>query len=201
LYHKRLFKDSTLVEAFANRWFELRNGVLHPDTIQQTIDSLIQLTAPAIVTNNKVWLQENSYIMNVWGQYITATYNEDIDLIKSWLTDRATWIDENIESIYYPYTYTPTQIQKPKTEKYTAKVFPNPCESFVSISAELESGKDISIIITNNTGKTITSFTTNTAQAGEYMYTFPIKNITAGIYTIQLLQNSKLLYAESFIKK
>jgi hypothetical protein len=201
LYHKRLFKDSTLVEAFAQRWFELRNGALHPDSIQQTIDSLIQLTAPAIVTNNKVWLQENSYIMNVWGQYITATYNEDIDLIKSWLTDRATWMDENIESIYYPYTYTPTQIQKPKKEKFSAKIFPNPCESFISISAEFESGKDISIIITNNTGKNITSFTTNTMQAGEYMYTFPIEDIPTGIYTIQLLQNSKPLYAESFIKK
>jgi hypothetical protein len=98
----RCFEDSAFTNEAINRWFLLRQGLFHTDSLAALIDSIILPLRPYIERNYKVWPSVNK----PYSSIVTAgcSYEEEISIIKSWIAERAAWIDENILDVQQEYS-------------------------------------------------------------------------------------------------
>jgi hypothetical protein len=93
-WFKRLMEDNLFVAQVNTRWRTLRNTVLHNDSINTLIDSLVKAIGPAAHRNFYQWQVLGRYI---WpNNYIGNTYAEEIDFLKRWTGDRIAWMDANM---------------------------------------------------------------------------------------------------------
>lgn len=91
----RLLEDDDFKNQAKCRWEELRAGPWQTDSILQFIDNQADILAEAQVRNFERWQVLGIYI---WpNEFIGDTYQEEIDYLKTWISERLIWIDENIE--------------------------------------------------------------------------------------------------------
>lgn len=108
------------------RWFELREGVLHTDSLMQYIDDTALLLSEAQVRNFNQWDILGHY---VWpNSFIGSTYQQELDFMKTWLRQRLEWMDFNMLGECNTTSTTPSE-----TEKLTLTVFPNPAQDDLQI--------------------------------------------------------------------
>ena len=87
-------KDSNYTSQRRKRWTEYREGNVRLDRVLATIDSLAnEVTAfGAEERNSKAWPRWGVWL---WpNYYVSNSYQEEIDYIKNWITERIEWIDE-----------------------------------------------------------------------------------------------------------
>ncbi|MCX7985882.1 MAG: CotH kinase family protein [Bacteroidales bacterium] len=130
---KLMLRDTVLKNRLAFRWWELRNTFLSNDSLFHYIDSLYQYTHDSRIMNYRVWPVEDKYLFG--PDHYVASADEEILFIKDWLTKRLTWIDSNIDKIYYPL-----DVQAPTFaySKAAIEIYPNPFVEriFVKLLAE-----------------------------------------------------------------
>jgi len=124
LHHDYLFRDTSLVNMYKNRWKELRASALSTESIMFLIDSLNTHLGPAIERNYQVWPVENK-TLDIMGFRLCMNYDEDISLLKQWILDRLEWMDQNTERIYRRYSPEPLSISS--YDESQIKFGPVPC--------------------------------------------------------------------------
>ena len=94
----QLLLDRAFVTRLIARWRELRNGPLATDRLMARIDEGVAALGDAVGRNFERW--------PVLGQWVwpnptplPRTYEGEIDVLKAWLTARARWLDDNIDTI------------------------------------------------------------------------------------------------------
>ena len=95
----RLLEDPNFVNQLKNRWTNLRGSTFSEASILQKIDAYNDaLTkAGAIDTNFSKWNILGTYI---WpNNFVGATYNEEKNYLKDWVSDRLSWLDSNIDAL------------------------------------------------------------------------------------------------------
>jgi hypothetical protein len=163
------------------RWNKLRNGPLHIDSLMQYIDARIAEMGDAPSRNFERW--------NILGQYVWPndfvgdTYEEEVDFLKTWLTTRLTWMDNNMLG-----ECTITSTDNPKTTYKATSIFPNPAQHsfFLEINASQFDAGSIQII--NNMGSTVLEI-----NSIKTLQKIDISTFAAGIYTVNVFTNSQLL--------
>lgn len=96
----RLQQDSNYVKQLNCRWEELRGTILNTAVLMDEIDSLATLLDVPQQRNYQIWPILGTYI---WpNSYIGQTYAEEVNYFKQWLTNRLSWIDNNIATIGAP---------------------------------------------------------------------------------------------------
>ncbi len=86
-----LFADPIFKNALECRWLELREDVLHTDSVFAYIDEQVALLAEAEVRNFQRWPVLGNYVWPNW--FIGSTYAEEITFLKDWTEDRFLWMD------------------------------------------------------------------------------------------------------------
>jgi spore coat protein H len=87
---ERLLRDRGYREKFAARWNELREHAFSPKTIQAMIDANVHDLGAAAERNAARWPTST-------GPYPDKlTFAEDIAQMKSWIENRAQWLDKEI---------------------------------------------------------------------------------------------------------
>jgi CotH kinase protein len=77
------------------RWLEMRGGTWHLDSIFAQIDGYADLLNDVEQRNFDRWPIHGTY---VWpNPYAGVTYEQDIDYLKDWLSDRIYWLDGQFE--------------------------------------------------------------------------------------------------------
>lgn len=92
MFHwKRMMEDPWYANVAWSRWDNLRQNVLSWENIEFIIDSCITLMGPAIDRNYDRWPVLGTYVWpNVeWPD----TYEEEIAMLKTFITDRLPWLD------------------------------------------------------------------------------------------------------------
>ena len=91
----KLMQDPNYAQRFEDRWFELRQGPLSLDGLFARIDAQTIPLTEAAERNFDKW--------NILGNGnpgfpspVTNTWQEQIDFIKNWLTQRVAWIDSQL---------------------------------------------------------------------------------------------------------
>ena len=95
----KLMDDPIYVKELKSRWAQYRNNNFSIDTINASIDSLVTLL------DAKGARERNYAVFPIWGQklwpvpnYKTVnTWEKEIDYLKSWITERVAWMDEQLE--------------------------------------------------------------------------------------------------------
>jgi len=97
----RLMEDPAFVKKMANRWGELRQGVLRDEQIEARIDVFAApLLGGAADRNFQRWRILNvrhPFTMREYITIATATYPEQIAALKKFLRERAAWMDEHLQ--------------------------------------------------------------------------------------------------------
>ncbi len=86
----RLMQNKEYRIKFANRWNELRKAQFSEDSIVKMIDDNVQTLGEAVERNSKRWREARDYYHD------HATFEQDIQLMKSWLKKRLDWLDKEI---------------------------------------------------------------------------------------------------------
>ena len=95
-WFERLLQDTLYQNSLKCRWQHLRERSLHQDSIFNFIDSIALYLDDAQQRNFQRWDILGSYI---WpNYYIGNTYQDEIYFLKSWISERLIWMDDNIPS-------------------------------------------------------------------------------------------------------
>ena len=93
-WFERLLDDTTYQNKLKCRWEYLRERSFHQDSILNFIDSVSIYLNDAQQRNFQRWNILGTY---VWpNYYIGNTYQDELTFLKTWTSDRLTWIDSNI---------------------------------------------------------------------------------------------------------
>lgn len=98
-WFRRLLRDDSFKNRLIRRWGELRQDILSMKNIFSLIDDSIYLLDEARQRNFERWPILGQY---VWPnpEPVAQTYEEEIDQLKTWLEQRAAWMDANIHTIH-----------------------------------------------------------------------------------------------------
>ncbi|MEM9887448.1 MAG: CotH kinase family protein [Bacteroidota bacterium] len=125
---ERLMEDPNFQLALVEDWRSLRQNILSNEAILSKVDSMQQLLAEAQVRNFARWEVLGSY---VWPNFFVAdTYEEEISWLRTWLVDRLTWMDQNIDLLL---------AAEAQAEFQETQAYPNPFYDRISISIDITS--------------------------------------------------------------
>jgi hypothetical protein len=152
-----LWEDLAFQHKAAVRYTELRQTIFSEEHIYSIIDSIADYLGPAVDRNFARWPLLGNYI---WpNYYVFDTYEEEIDYLKSWTTQRLAWMDSEVLLSLDPYPIAAGfRLNGP---------FPNPFNPSTVISYELPYDLNIEINIFNLLGRKVRSLLNETRPAGK----------------------------------
>lgn len=149
----RFRKDPYFETYLKYRWNELRENAFSKNNIYAFIDSCANVVDEAQVRNFQKFKILNKY---VWpNPYIGGTYENEVDYLKNWITERLDWLDSQIELIEPAFVIANTNEQL--TENYQITTFPNPFNEKISIRFNLSQNAKVDLIILNILGEVVYS--------------------------------------------
>ncbi len=93
-WFRRLVQDPEFNQQQIDRWWELRRTVFQPESILKRIDQMASELREAQARNFRRWPILGQYVHP--NAYAGATYEDEIDYMKSWIRKRIAWIDSEI---------------------------------------------------------------------------------------------------------
>ncbi|MDH5767066.1 MAG: CotH kinase family protein, partial [Gammaproteobacteria bacterium] len=120
---KKFVQDPFFTNVLNCRWQELRQDVLHKDSLFAYIDTLAAHLNESQARNFQKWQILGTY---VWpNNFIGNTHAEEITYLKTWINARIDWIDANMFG-------SCTNLGTDETAFAQIKVYPNPSSSDVN---------------------------------------------------------------------
>ena len=129
------------------RWQELRQGVLHRDSIFTKIDQNAALLSPALDRNYERWPVLG---VPVWpNYYVPSSYIEEIDVLKEFVRDRLSWLDNNMFGVCN------TTIVTTHSENIDFALSPNPASSKLNLLFDYSIESPYEFIIYDELGRVV----------------------------------------------
>lgn len=184
---QKLAEEPRFRGKLALRWRELRQRQLSFATINNAIDSMANLLQTPQQRNFQKWQILGRY---VWpNPYIGRTYSEEVNYLKTWLTDRIRWIDGEFGQGVNTQTIT----------EHDVKVYPNPSALGFQFSFFCQQKSEIKLLIFNTLGQIIDTQTHQNLEGLQQINWY--KNINKGIYVYQLWKDGQLWTHGKLIKE
>jgi hypothetical protein len=189
---ERLLDDPGYANGLKCRWEELRQGPLKTSNIHAFIDSVATHLTEARIRNFQRWPIIGQYVN--WNGFVGQTYQEDLDYLKDYIAQRATWMDNNMPGDCSLSTETI------EPDPVYHRAWPNPFENQFSIGFSLFQEGDVSIEIVDLSGRVIqveqlgfktggahaTNINSSSLISGNYIYSIKCEGMT--IYTGKLIK-------------
>lgn len=183
----RLVQDPDFTRQLNCRWQELRQTVLHEDTIMNYIDSLYNYLDDAADRNFTKWQTLGTY---VWpNNYIGNTYLEEINYVKSWTSLRLAWLDANM------FGSCP-DLSVGEQNNFDFNVFPNPTNGEINLIFN-QSIPNGNIELYNMIGEKVVSKQINNVSSEILI----VNDLPKGIYILKLYNSDQLIGQDKIIKQ
>jgi hypothetical protein len=180
----RLREDPAFLQQVKTRWQQLRSGLFTNQEINATIDSLAGVVAQSQVRNFQRWP-----ILGTWvwpNAYVGDTYQQEVDYLKLWLSNRLAWLDEAIDQLS-----TGTD---EAAGHFAVSVYPNPAgERPVVFEFFLQTAGNLNLTLHDGAGRLIDRITVNAA-TGRNRIEWQGKT-PPGMYFYQLWLDGKRIHA------
>jgi len=172
-WFERLTEDSRFANEMNCRWRDLRAGKWHTDSLMAYIDEQAAYLSEAQVRNFQKWPVLGTYL---WpNNFVGNTYEEEIAYLKTWITDRASWMDANMFGSCANWSVD-------DIEDTQLRVFPNPAEDFVIFElTELVDKAELEIY--DPSGKLIQKVTIQNSYQSE----IDLSEFSNGLYSYRIL--------------
>jgi len=188
----KLFHEQDFFDKLKSRWQELRNTIFEPNSILNTIDSLVVLLDESQQRNFQRWQILGKYI---WpNAFIGQTYQEEIDYLKQFILDRIHWMDQNL---LISTAIEPNRLStSAPNENHLKQNYPNPFNQITHIEYDLTKPGLVIITVNDVLGRTIKTLVNAEHQPGHYRIDWNGRdnfnqNLVSGIYFCQLKMVSK----------
>jgi subtilisin-like proprotein convertase family protein len=150
-WFERMVQDSLFNKQVRCRWEELKGTILSPNYLNNWIDSTANYLNESQGWNFTIWPIIGSY---VWpNYYIGNSYQEEIDTLKWWLSERMNWLDNNLPGI--PNNCNFTGINQQSENLSQTSVYPNPFINEINFSLFLLKPEKIFVRILNSLGQEV----------------------------------------------
>ncbi len=187
----RLMQDGAYRNKLAARWQELRADQLKRETIFAYVDSVYSvLNLEAQQRNFQKWPVLGEY---VWpNYYVGNTYLQEVDWLKSWITNRLNWLDANM----------PTLITGSEENilDMSVSVFPNPFTNEITFSYTLALPGDFAVELLDGMGKRVARVRDNHEQPGSYEVNIPTDKLPQGMYLFKAQGSNGLVVTGKVVK-
>ena len=141
-----LWQDENFQAKVSERYTDLRSNVFSEDHINGIIDSLVYVLGDAVARNFTKWPILGTY---VWPNYfIFDTFQQEIEYLKSWTSDRLGWMDSRIYQLKAANELIPNEF-------IVSKVYPNPFNPFTLIQYHLPKDAQVNMIIFDSMGRKV----------------------------------------------
>jgi hypothetical protein len=148
---ERLREDPYFNSILKNRWDNLRADAFSKTKINAFIDSCTFLLFDAQERNFKKFDILNTH---VWpNPYVGGTYINEVNYLKSWISDRLDWLDSQF-ALIIPLSVD-DQRYEPVASGPHISVYPNPFNDRITLSFELDKSANVDVIILNVLGEKI----------------------------------------------
>ncbi len=184
----RMLQDSTYAHDVKCRWLELRQGVLSDAYLMNYMDSMAtMLEQPALRHYNR-WPILGTY---VWpNNFIGNTYQEEMDYMKNWITDRLTWMDANMFG-----TCNDLGVNEASAIA-NVRLYPNPTNAKYTIDLGGYS-QPLTIRLTSALGEVIDTYHTQNKPQLE----LSVEGLSNGLYFVQFMSNESVYQTIKLMKR
>ncbi len=193
-WYQKLLEDPAFASYLNCRWFELRNGPLHTDSVIAVIDSGMVELGDAVYRNHDFWNTLGRY---VWpNAFVGETYQEEIDYLKAWVTARLQWLDINMPSDCDEVVSIGEEIEK--SERFYFEVYPNPTSNLLFIENQCFDGQSPSKInLFDATGKLLIS---TQPSLNNGLISIDISDLPKGLYLLHIENKDGELFQSKIVK-
>jgi subtilisin-like proprotein convertase family protein len=181
----RFFQDSNFVDKLYCRWHELRQNVLSINRLNNFLDSSANVLNESQHRNFIQWPVMGAYVWPNPQNQATASYQNEINDIKTWLANRIAWMD----GIIAGHCTTVGIKENSPDNADDLTVYPNPFYSTVTFAINLSKNALVSLKIFDATGKEVVQLINEYKSFGEMKIIYDRKQSESGIYLYQLKIN------------
>lgn len=167
----RLYQDKAYRNQLATRWTALRTDKYSTAKIHSYIDSVYSvLNAESAYRNFQKWPVLGQY---VWpNYYVGATYVDEVNWLKTWITNRMNWLDANMPSL----------VTSVEDEAISISVFPNPFAEGLQVEYYMEHGGVFSFDLISTLGQPVFQQRVSHTKPGTYHLQLPATLLVPGVY-------------------
>ena len=193
-WYQKLLEDPAFASYLNCRWFELRNGPLHTDSVIAVIDSGMVELGDAVYRNHDFWNTLGRYVLP--NAFVGETYQEEIDYLKAWVTARLQWLDINMPSDCDEVVSIGEEIEK--SERFYFEVYPNPTSNLLFIENQYFDGQSPSKInLFDATGKLLIS---TQPSLNNGLISIDISDLPKGLYLLHVENKDGELFQSKIVK-
>jgi hypothetical protein len=121
---KRMLEDELFANEVNCRWTALRQNIFSDSAILNYIDSVALILEEPAIRHYQKWPILGTY---VWpNNYIGQTFQDEINYLKTWITNRMAWMDANM--------FGTCIANIASSSKQALEIFPNPSTTSLTIS-------------------------------------------------------------------
>jgi hypothetical protein len=175
------------------RWETLRQGPMHTDSINYFIDSMASYLDESRNRNFQRWPIIGTYVN--WNYFVGNSYQEEINYLKTYIQNRAEWMDNNLPGIC---DASVTEI-KPEMEYH--RFWPNPSEGRSYIGFTIQQPGQVSLSITDASGRVVWHKDSEWFSAGAHAQEILCNHLLSGSYFYRIIVDGKQLGMGTFIKR
>lgn len=173
-WFERLLEDPSFANEMHCRWLDMRAGKWHTDSLMAYIDAQASYLNEAQVRNFQKWTTLGTY---VWpNNFVGNSYAEEVDYLKTWITDRANWMDANMFGTCSNWSVN-------EIESTGIRMFPNPATEIVRFEFT-KALSDGSLSIYDSSGKQVKRVNLVNTFATE----LDVSELSQGMYTYQVIE-------------
>jgi hypothetical protein len=216
---ERLLEDSAYSDSLAVRWAELRTNQLSTARLVARVDSVATLLDEAQARNFARWPILGEH---VWpNDFVGETYQEELDYLKDWTTQRLTWLDANLPEPAVvvtdpvpptvptdtittdppPADSVVTSIDREKLSDEMPVVYPNPFSDKLSLRFTTQQAGTTAVLVHDLLGRTVLRSTTYYSTADEQQLPLNTAALRPGIYVLQLQVGDGALVTRKISKR
>lgn len=190
---KKLMMDAQFKNQLKCRWTELRNTFLDTAFIFNYIDSVTLLLGDASVRHFNQWPILGIY---VWPNPapLANTFQDEIDNMKLWITNRVAWIDANLPGNCIS-TGGDNSIISPGLN-----IYPQPASDHIFIDAVHPFGNNASVNIYNALGRQVWQGNFEALKGSKEVFKITTAALSPGLYLLNIYDKDALVARARFLK-
>ncbi len=171
-----IWDDNNFKNLVSERYSQLRSNIFSDLHIYSIIDSISNYLGESIDRNFNRWPILGQY---VWpNYYVFDTYEEEINYLKSWISNRLEWMDNQV-------------LLHNKSESIISKyelgdAYPNPFNPITNLSFSIMKDSKVIFSVYDLGGRFKEVLYDDIIQAGNHTLTWDATNYHSGIYFIRL---------------
>lgn len=183
---ERLMEDENFQNQLRTRWVELRQGPFQTNNILTYVDSVATVLDEGPQQRNfKKWPVLGQY---VWpNYYVGQSYQDEVNWMKTWITQRMDWLDNNIPgTVIDPGTGPVTGIEDgEKLNDFNFSLRPVPFQEFLTLQYTIPKSGTVKFQWYDLQGRKISEGEYYHQTAGIHQHEINTSQFAKGVYLIK----------------